>query len=307
MVKKRHHIVWQHYLKAWSSENQIWFLQSGSIRRTGLVNIAVRKRFYALRAMNAGDLKLAKAVLEQIAPDLRFLSNGWLHFYHHLPRLLDLAQDELDQESSLLKELTALVVNFEEDLHAEIEGASIKLLAALQESDETIIQDPQSFTRFCLFASAQMLRTPTDLTLVQDHIDGTLFEGDIQSIWGLLRTVFAGVMAFSLGKSMNTTELVYFEAPAGSEFVVGDRPLINLASSLDPSDPPEDLLLYFPVSPRVAAVIYFDSHRSAVGRGTLDAVKIGRLNQRMVETADLQVFAASRSALEALAGHGQDV
>lgn len=307
MIKKRHHIVWQHYLRAWSNENQIWFLQNGSIKRTGLINVAVRKKFYSLRAMSSDDYKLAKAILEQVAPDLRFLAKGWLHLYHQLPRLLELAQDEHDQESSLLKELAALVANFEEDLHAEIEGMSIEVLTALQDSNEAIVQDPESFIRFCLFVSAQMIRTPADLTLVQDYIDGIALEGNIQAVWGLLRTVFVGVMAFSLGKSMKTTELVYLGAPSGTEFVVGDQPVINLAASLDPTDPPEDLLMYFPVSPRLAAVVDFDSHRRTVGNGTLDAAQVGRLNQRMVETADIQVFAASRLALEALADHGRKV
>jgi hypothetical protein len=117
--------------------------------------------------------------------------------------------------------------------------------------------------------------------------------------------VFVGVMAFTLGKSMQRTKLTYLSAPSEAEFVVGDQPLINLAGSSDPTIPPEQLVMYFPVSPTLAAVVDFDSGGRSVGKGTPDAERVGRLNQRMAESADLQVFAASRVALEALAPAAQ--
>jgi hypothetical protein len=266
-----------------------------------LGNVAVRKKFYSLRDLAPADYRLAVALLERVAPDLRFLAKGWLHLYHQLPRLLRLAQDKNLQNSALGQEIAALVASFEEDLHAEIETESIPILAALRDSDESIVQEPESFMKFCIFVSAQMLRTPTDLALVQAHIGECALEGDIQAVWGLLRTVFVGVMAFTLGKSMQRTELTYLRAPSDAEFVVGDRPVINLAASSDPTIPPEQLVMYFPVSPALAAVVDFDSSGRRVGHGTLDAAGVGRLNRRMADSADIQVFAASRVALEALA------
>ena len=301
MIKKRHHVVWQGYLRAWAQENLIWFLQGGAIDCTSLGNVAVRKKFYSLRDLAPADYRLAVALLERVAPDLRFLAKGWLHLYHQLPRLLRLAQDKNLQNSALGQEIAALVASFEEDLHAEIETESIPILAALRDSDESIVQEPESFMKFCIFVSAQMLRTPTDLALVQAHIGECALEGDIQAVWGLLRTVFVGVMAFTLGKSMQRTELTYLRAPSDAEFVVGDRPVINLAASSDPTIPPEQLVMYFPVSPALAAVVDFDSSGRRVGHGTLDAAGVGRLNRRMADSADIQVFAASRVALEALA------
>jgi hypothetical protein len=300
MIKKRHHVVWQGYLRAWAKENLIWFLQGGAIDRTSLGNVAVRKKFYSLRDLTPADYRLAVTLLEQVAPDLRFLAKGWLHLYQQLPRLLRLAQDESLQDSGLGQEIAVLVANFEEDLHAEIETTSIPVLAALRDSDEAIVHEPESFMRFCLFVSAQMLRTPTDLALVQAQIDECALDGDIQAVWGLLRTVFVGVMAFSLGKSMQRTALTYLRAPSDAEFVVGDQPVINLAASSDPTIPPEQLVMYFPVSPTLAAVVDFNSSGRSVDNGTLDAARVGRLNQRMAESADVQVFAASRVALEAL-------
>lgn len=293
--------MWQGYLKAWAQGGRIWLLHDGTIHCTSVSNVAVRKKFYSLKDLTPADYRLAVALLEEVAPDLRFLAKGWLHVYRQLPRLLRLAQDEGLQDSKLGREIEVLVANFEEDLHAEIETASIPILAALQGSDTALLREPESFMRFCLFVSAQMLRTPTDLALVQTHIDGSALEGDIQAVWGLLRTVFVGVMAFTLGKSMQRTKLIYLSAPPGAEFVVGDQPVINLAGSSDPTIPPEHLVMYFPVSPTLAAVVDFHSVGRSVGKGTPDAEHVGWLNQRMAESADVQVFAASRVALEALA------
>jgi len=108
-------------------------------------------------------------------------------------------------------------------------------------------------------------------------------------------------LAFTLGKSMQRTGLTYRSAPSDAELVVGDQPIVNLAAPSDPRSSPEQLVMYFPVSPTLAAVVDFDASRRSVDNGTLEAARVSQLNQRMAEVADTQVFAASRVALEALA------
>jgi hypothetical protein len=63
MKKRRHHYVWQHYLRAWTVENQIACLRDGRTFRTGTTTVAVEKDFYRLQDVTEGDLRFLEAFL----------------------------------------------------------------------------------------------------------------------------------------------------------------------------------------------------------------------------------------------------
>lgn len=303
-VKKRHHVVWKHYLGPWSTGQKVWLRREGEIVRTSLDNVAVRRLFYALRDMTAADLRLAEGLIDQIAPDLRFLAKGWLRLYYNLPRLNRMYREAGLPASAVGRELEALVANFEEDLHAEIEGQSISVLASLRDSDGSLIEDPGKFAQFCLFVSAQTLRTPADHTLVQERMADFGTEGDIEAIWGLLRTAFTGVSTYWLGCRMKTTAIVYLRVTGDAELIVGDQPILNLAAfPAIPGIPPKDLLMYFPISPKLGAVVNFESKQQGVTHLDVGDDVVESLNHRMDVSSHGQVFAATKATLEALSGN----
>lgn len=59
--KRRHHYVWQFYLKAWASEEgAVWCRRRGEKRAfsTGTTMIGIRKDFYELRELTESDIEL---------------------------------------------------------------------------------------------------------------------------------------------------------------------------------------------------------------------------------------------------------
>jgi hypothetical protein len=66
--KRRHHHVWQRYLKSWTTNRAIWCLQNGRIFSTGTLNIAVEKDFYKLHKLTREDIALIKMLFDKGHP-----------------------------------------------------------------------------------------------------------------------------------------------------------------------------------------------------------------------------------------------
>jgi hypothetical protein len=66
--RRRHHTVWQQYLKAWTVDGVIWCLQNGRIFRTRTPAIAVEKDFYKLQQLTPEDIDLIKLFFGQGHP-----------------------------------------------------------------------------------------------------------------------------------------------------------------------------------------------------------------------------------------------
>ena len=62
MKKRRHHFVWQYYLKAWTVAGRIACWRNGQVFRTDPTNVAVEKDFYRLRDISERDVATISAV-----------------------------------------------------------------------------------------------------------------------------------------------------------------------------------------------------------------------------------------------------
>jgi hypothetical protein len=58
--KRRHHHVWQKYLRPWTDRGTLYCLQDGRIFSTGTRTVAVERDFYKLRRLTAEDVALVK-------------------------------------------------------------------------------------------------------------------------------------------------------------------------------------------------------------------------------------------------------
>jgi len=58
--KRRHHYVWQHYLKPWLVSEKIYCLRDNSIFPTNTVNIGQQRDFYKLKELLSEDIDFIK-------------------------------------------------------------------------------------------------------------------------------------------------------------------------------------------------------------------------------------------------------
>src|ERR1700737_737894 len=66
--KRRHHHVWQQYLRSWTTDGAIWCLQNGRIFSTGTPTIAVEKDFYKLQKLTREDIAFIKMLFANAHP-----------------------------------------------------------------------------------------------------------------------------------------------------------------------------------------------------------------------------------------------
>ena len=61
--KRRHHHVWQRYLRPWTVGGTLYCLQDGRIFSTGTRTVAVEKDFYKLHQLTVEDVALISCSL----------------------------------------------------------------------------------------------------------------------------------------------------------------------------------------------------------------------------------------------------
>ncbi len=119
-----------------------------------------------------------------------------------------------------------------------------------------------------------------------------------EAAWGLMRTIFATNLGHGFYVRRGTLRLTFLEGPTDSEFVTGDQPILNLrAVGLPEGEPPDDVELYYPLSPTRALLIGFDATTPTTNRRHLTAAETAAYNEMIVNASYEQVYARTQEAL----------
>jgi len=63
MKKRKHHYVWEHYLKAWETGGKVWCARGEKIFPSSTENIAHSRDFYRLKELSDSDVDLVKRLI----------------------------------------------------------------------------------------------------------------------------------------------------------------------------------------------------------------------------------------------------
>ena len=133
MKKRRHHYVWQHYLRAWSSGSQVACIGGSQVFSANTINIAVRTDFYRLKALTSSDLFWVRRLcIDGRAPGLQKVQEGWVNFFTAMFDLRKRHEETVTRDPAVARAFEEAVNNLEEDLHASIEGRAIPHLDAIR-------------------------------------------------------------------------------------------------------------------------------------------------------------------------------
>ena len=62
-IKRKHHYVWQHYLKPWTDGRDIYYVtKTGNIAQDSIRGLAVEKDFYKINALDEQDIYYLRVV-----------------------------------------------------------------------------------------------------------------------------------------------------------------------------------------------------------------------------------------------------
>jgi hypothetical protein len=298
---RKQHYVWEHYLRAWAIDGQVWCQRKGAIFHTSTENVGQSRDFYRLKEISASDVQAVKLLVSRMGEHTREAALGWVPHFRSVHQLKAAWDASGREDRTVEAELDAAINDFEEDLHARIERNALPVLRALREGDGRVLESDENFVNFAWFIGAQYMRTPRIQRDAIAGAAGTIPGLDIEATWGLLRTIFATNLGASFYVRRRTLRLVFLEAPGEKEFLTGDQPIVNTrAVGLPGTEPPAELELYYPIGPGLALLLDFDQPTASSERTTVGEDKLVEYNRMIVDASDEQVYARSREALPVL-------
>lgn len=299
--KRKHHYVWQYYLKAWATDGQVWCARKGRVFRTSTVNVGQERDFYRLKEMSPADLEfIERAFIARTHPDFADLARGWiapLQLVFAAQRLYDASGLHTAEEDA---DFEQIINDTEENLHAAIEGLAIPQFEQLRCGDLVFWENDKDCIQLLLFLNLQYFRTPK----VREGILAAVtpdprFNPDASM--GLLRLVIATKLAGSFYFERGTVRLLLLRAPAGASFITTDQPVVNSkAYGIAAGQAPEELEFFYPVSPQYALVLTPRSEQPGTAVVDTSEAEVSRLNAMMVAMSREQVYAAAEIDLAAL-------
>ena len=296
---RRHHYVWQHYLRAWSNHAGIHTRRAGGVFTTSTANVAVARDFYALPYLDADDRAYVRLFIAKIgAPMLRELAHGWLRVFEMPSLARDLFEQLRAQGKAVPPDLSEdLARTMGEGMMCRSEDDALPLLDTLRRGDASFWGDDQPTMDFSFSLAVQHMRTKRiqDLTVSRTPEQARAI---VARTWPVLRHIFATNIGWSLYSERADWRLRILQRRGAVPFITSDQPTMNLRTGGGHLD----LALYYPISPDAAVILERHEGESIVGESdALSDAQVDGLNRGVAEYSHEQVFSNDRDYLSSLA------
>lgn len=292
--KRRHHHVWQHYLKPWATGGSISCLQNGRVFATGTTRIAVEKDFYKFHRLTAADERMVKSLFATAHPAARRSFESLLNKLMSPFRLIELLPGAKKNEA-ITKHLDDYTSDVLEELHSQVEARFIPSLKCALEGDISFYDDERCLD-FLDYITKQYMRTKgiKERFFASSEAVG---DADMRRAWNMLSLMFAQNIGASLYVERKRRKLVLLRNESDAPFITGDQPVINLAAKAAMTT---SLSIFYPLSPALALWLGEVDEGCPYPAGTVTDDDIRSLNHKIFEASYQQVFATSMTVLESL-------
>lgn len=287
MKKRGHHYVWQHYLKSWSNNAQLFCLRNNNIFQSNTINIAKKRDFYKLECLSEKEIHLLKSLIKPMSQnELKGIHDGWLEIF--------VSFSSFQENMNKSKELEDTFHNIEENLMSKIESDATKFLKLIQSKSIDFQENNKDYYTFLIFLTIQYVRTNKMKSNINDINFGEGINRD--NMWSVLKYNVATNMAHNIF-SQESYKLVLIENDSNESLITGDQPVINIASEGTYDIEATDIELYYPISPKLAALI---TNKYDYTVKYIEAEEVKYYNSAIYKHSHEQVYAASKESLEAL-------
>lgn len=292
MLKRKHHYVWRHYLKPWTSNDQIFCYRKGSIFNTNLMNVANVRDFYELNELTEMEIELLKKFVELGSPPmLKKLQTNWISIFTSVfeirKKIRERGESTVEQEENIKE----IITNAEENLHKEIEAQAINYLNLIYKHDVSFFQTEKGFIDFVHFLAVQYLRTKK---IASKYNSDPL----LSRIWGVLKHVLATNMCWAMQNNVEEFHIFLLKNNSHLGLITSDQPVYNTLHKTNIANGiPEKLELYYPVSPSLAVLLTQDSSKFPNQMVEISVDNVEEFNKHVLETFDEQLFSHSEEML----------
>lgn len=302
--KRRQHQVWEHHLRAWSTDGKVWCRQDGRIFPASPAKLAVEKEYYRLKQLDERDKEVVQWLCVKNRTEFHGqLAESMLSFLSYPYEMLDKMR-ALSPEAAAAVPMDVVEVNYVEDFFALIESQMCPILDKIRERDLSSTSCPTEAPWLAFFLATQYFRTKAAEERTQSVLTPEVrsrFDCDWDRVWRVMRVVMACQVGASLHARFELAEWTILESPRDLDLITSDQPLFNTKADQRGEDGcVQEFSLYFPITPRFAVLCNFNSTAPGVRTEYMPEGNARVLNQRIAEQAYRQVFARRRDELELL-------
>lgn len=300
MKKKKQHYVWRKYLRAWSKNETIYCHRENKIYIAELMAVGSENYFYKLKELSEPEIEVVRGLGLKNAPEaLVGVLNNFIDIFTIVFTLRNKIRSAGTSTADMEEKIEELIVNTEEDLHAEIERQSNKYIDRLLAQDIGFYEDEQDRMDFLYYMSVQYVRTKKMKHDVISTI-GEIPQIDAESVWNVLKHMYATLIARSI-LHKGGFHLVILENNTATPFITGDQPVINtFAISKEPGSEVVDLEFYYPLSPLVSILLTNQKHYVSTRYININEESVKKFNSDIISESHEQIYAESVNTLEQL-------
>lgn len=313
-VVRKHHYVWAYYLSAWSTENNsnIWYLtKKGKISKDSVKGLSREEDFNKIHKLTDTDTSYIELWPSSNSPTLQEFHKSQLAFFKKASSLIDshIGFEHISEFAELKNISENIQYGIFEKTHTIIESLARPIIDELKKGNIHCLDDGRNITSFCNFLAQQLFRTKkvkeaslNGINLLpESDLSPDTFKTLFERNWWLLSYKLALNMGRSLCATAPTDHHTLIKNNTDIDFITSDCPVINIHDSMQrkaPGQPPEQLDLYFPISPKIA---YISSAKNTYAELSLsiDEKTVKKLNIQMNSNSHQSIYGTSREAVKA--------
>ncbi len=288
MKKRRHHYIWQKYLKAWSVDGYIWCLRDKKIFQSSPRNIGQERDFYQLHSLSLAEVKfIDKEIIKTSNEKLRALNRYWFK----AAMIIEI----IEKNNYPHPYMDELKHNLEEGMHSIIEKNAAKYIDSILRQDISFCSSEKSYADFIFYLCVQYMRTKKiKQGILKEFQD--IKSINIENCWSVMRWILSQNMGYSLFLNRSRLVLVMNETP--TYFITGDQPVINTYDADKNCDKNQDRLeFYYPVSPNIAILISNKEEYKNLSKISITEDKVIAFNNMTIYSSHEQIYAKSKDDL----------
>lgn len=299
MKKRRQHYVWRHYLRSWSSNDQIWCHHDGKTFLSNLMGVAQKRDFYKISELTASDILIINKTAIEITTSkmLKEANAGWIKAFQMLFTIKKQLSERGINRPGLDEAFDELAINIEEDLHSAIEAGAIRHIDKILRRDISLFHSEEEYMNFSHFICVQYLRTNR---IKENMIKNTesFFPGMMERTFGVFRHIYATNMAWSTFARREEFKPALLINNTDTNFITGDQPIINTyAASVGWSASVAEVEFYYPFSPKIAMIISSKEQYKSGDIFEQSAEQVHMFNIAIAKSAHSQIYAQSSGDL----------
>lgn len=305
-LKKKQHYVWRKYLRAWTNDESIWtFLkEQNKVLRIGLMGVAQERFFYELVDFSEKEEIFLEKFIRHISHEsivelnIDFLTLFTSH-YKLRKELAESTKLNDTKKAELETKIREIEVNSMEDSHCIFESFGIKITNCRNPIDLKFLENENDFFETMMFLSFQYFRTKKMKKAVLMSFENEE-KNSVEKFWNIV----SYSMSTTLGRRLSINQklkILVFDNQSEINFLTNDQPIFNiLGENVDEEGYPNELELYYPISPKLAISIHFKNQKDKIENIQINENLVNYFNEKMIENSNEFIFAENEIQLNKL-------